>query len=104
MKLLFYLLFLFLFLNEIQAQDIFSSTPINDVQTVTEGIYPETNTISLGGQEKTASGVLRVLVIFVRYLDDTENTTTWPDYTVLPRLTQPVRWRLQRGITPTFHQ
>lgn len=83
-----FIVFVFIVFNEIQAQDIFSSTPINDVQTVTEGIYPETNTISLGGQEKTASGVLRVLVIFVRYLDDTENTTTWPDYTVLPTWAQ----------------
>jgi hypothetical protein len=41
-----------------------------------------------GGQEKTASGTLRILVVFVRYLDDTLNTPTWPDYNVLPSWAQ----------------
>ncbi|GIK22617.1 MAG: hypothetical protein BroJett005_20310 [Ignavibacteriota bacterium] len=77
MKLLTYITICLSFLvTNIYAQDIFDSVPINDVQTVTEGIYPETNTISLGGQEKTSSGMLRVLIIFVRYKDDTTNTTT----------------------------
>lgn len=89
MKLLTYITICLSFLvTNIYAQDIFDSVPINDVQTVTEGIYPETNTISLGGQEKTSSGMLRVLIIFVRYKDDTTNTTTWQDYNVLPTWAQ----------------
>ncbi|MFA6596142.1 MAG: T9SS type A sorting domain-containing protein [Ignavibacteriaceae bacterium] len=33
-------------------------------------------------------GTLKALVIFVRYLDDTQNTDSWPDYTVLPSWAQ----------------
>lgn len=75
----FIIVFLFIFFNEIKSQDIFSSTPINDVppSAMVGGVYPETNSIMLGGQEKTASGVLRVLVIFVRYKDDTVNTANY---------------------------
>ncbi|MFZ1517536.1 MAG: T9SS type A sorting domain-containing protein [Ignavibacteriaceae bacterium] len=89
MKLITYItIFLSFLVTNIYAQDIFDSIPINDVQTVTEGFFPETDQMSRGGQEKTASGILRILVIFVRYKDDTLNTPTWPDYTVLPSWAQ----------------
>jgi len=84
----FFIVFIFIVFNEIQAQDIFSSTPIYDVQTVTESIYPETNLMPRGGQEKTASGILKILVIFVRYKDDTENTASWPNFNTLPSWAQ----------------
>src|SRR3972149_6924018 len=40
--------------------------------------------IPVGGREITNQGILRVLVVFVRFKDDLTNTTTWPDYNVLP--------------------
>jgi len=40
--------------------------------------------IRRAGKEITAQGTLRVLVIFIRFKDDIENTPTWPDYRVLP--------------------
>lgn len=59
-----------------------------DVQNSVSGIYANPNEIRMGGQEKTASGTLRVLVIFVRYKDDIENTPTWQNYNVLPTWAQ----------------
>ncbi len=43
-----------------------------------------TSVLQRGGMLKTASGYIRVLVVFVRFVDDVTNTTYWPDYTVLP--------------------
>ena len=40
--------------------------------------------IPVGGREITNQGILRVLVIFVRFKDDYTNTPSWPDYNVLP--------------------
>jgi hypothetical protein len=62
----FILLAIFLIV-EIKAQDIFSSATTIDIQSSASGIYLNPNEIIMGGQEKTASGTLRVLVIFVRY-------------------------------------
>lgn len=61
---------------------------IADVSSETIGTYPKTTEVLRGGQEKTATGTLKVLVVFVRYLDDTQNTTYWPDYNVLPTWAQ----------------
>ena len=61
---------------------------IEDVSSETFGTIPKTSEILRGGQEKTATGTLKVLVVFVRYLDDTENTSYWPDYHVLPNWAQ----------------
>lgn len=37
-----------------------------------------------GGREITNQGTLRVLVVFIRFKDDRENTPTWTDYRILP--------------------
>lgn len=73
MKNLFILIFITLFFGNIYAQ---YEPPIEDVTSETYGTYPRTTEILRGGQEKTATGTLKVLVVFVRYLDDTENTFT----------------------------
>jgi len=78
------LMFLFYFVGTIKAQQLASSSSNEDVQSVQSGIFPASTNMLRGGQEKTATGTLKVLVIFVRYLDDTQNTSTWPDYNVLP--------------------
>jgi len=71
---------------KLEAQDIFTfrDSPLIDVLSSTQGIFPTTSIMPRGGQEKTATGTLRILVIFVRYKDDVENTSIWPDYTILP--------------------
>lgn len=43
-----------------------------------------THGIIQGGMKKTASGTLKVLVVFVRFADDQTNTQYWPNYNVLP--------------------
>jgi hypothetical protein len=41
--------------------------------------------IPVGGREITNQGILRILVIFIRFKDDYTNTTNWPNYNVLPQ-------------------
>ncbi len=50
----------------------------------TSTVAKNANGIIQGGKKKTASGILRVLVIFVRFKDDNTNTASWPNYQVLP--------------------
>ncbi|MFZ2325048.1 MAG: T9SS type A sorting domain-containing protein [Ignavibacteriaceae bacterium] len=88
MKSIIVILMAFLLIIELKSQDALLSTAVLDIQNTTAGIYPNPNTLIRGGQEKTASGTLRILVVFVRYKDDVENTATWPDYNVLPTWAQ----------------
>ncbi len=62
----------------------FEEVCLMDEQTIVEGTLPSSTELLRGGREITANGELRVLVVFVRFKDDIENTTYWPDYTVLP--------------------
>ena len=68
------------------SYQLFANSP--DVQNVQLGITPSTSVMLRGGKEKTATGPLKALVIFVRYLDDVTNTETWPNYNVLPSWAQ----------------
>lgn len=89
MKTLYSLIFCLLIITSISfGQGVYSDIPIEDVPFDGGGQYPKQNLMPRGGIEKTASGTLRVLVIFVRYSDDTINTTTWPNYRVLPTWAQ----------------
>jgi hypothetical protein len=47
-----------------------------------------TGPITFGGSDITSTGVLRVLVIFVRFAGDTETSATWPNPAVLPEWAQ----------------
>ena len=47
-----------------------------------------TNVVRNGGKEITTQGILRVLVIYVRFVDDTRVSSDWPDYNVLPPYSQ----------------
>ncbi len=46
--------------------------------------FPVTDEMPFGGQLKTASGTLKVLVVFVRFSGDERVTESWPDYRFLP--------------------
>jgi hypothetical protein len=83
MKNLFILIFSLIFIGVNFAQTI-----IEDVSSETYGTYPRSTEILRGGQEKTATGTLKVLVIFVRYADDEVNTDNWPNFNVLPTWAQ----------------
>lgn len=71
----------FLFVISIAAQRGEQFSPQKNYNT-----YP--NVMMREGQQKTSVGTLRTLIIYVRYLDDTLNTQTWPDYKVLPQWAQ----------------
>ncbi|MCI0706697.1 MAG: T9SS type A sorting domain-containing protein [Ignavibacteriae bacterium] len=77
-NLLFLGLFFIMTLRPAKAQEVCGSVNSEG------GTLPSTTTVLKGGKEITNQGVLKVLVIFVRFADDTQNTSTWPDYTVLP--------------------
>lgn len=72
-----------------QTVEAISCVPVN-----VDSLFPSTTTttaventygIITGGKKKTASGTLRILVIFVRFKDDTRtNSIIWPNATVLP--------------------
>ena len=87
-KILYYsLLFFFVFLC-LTPQKYFSqvlecgqTTPVEPPPGAT---YPNLTTVLRGGENKTSTGTLKVLVVFVRFKDDTQNTTSWLDYNVLP--------------------
>lgn len=40
--------------------------------------------ISIGGRWKSSTGILRVLVVFIRFNGDNETNTRWPDANVMP--------------------
>jgi len=49
---------------------------------------PPLNVVRLGGKEITTQGVLRVLVVYVRFQDDQREYSEWPYYQLLPDYAQ----------------
>jgi len=58
--------------------------PVFPQQEFMEGTYETSNVLLRGGKMKTTVGTLRVMVIFVRFADDVETTSYWPDVNTLP--------------------
>lgn len=54
------------------------------VCSMTTGGSQGVEQIIIGGRYRTSTGVLRVLVVFVRFKGDNETTSAWPDTNALP--------------------
>jgi M6 family metalloprotease-like protein len=52
--------------------------------SMTSGETKAAEQVPIGGRYRTSSGVLRLLVVFVRFKDDNETTSSWPDTNALP--------------------
>lgn len=65
---------------------MFSQTALNLRLSASVGERPKLKpeVIHFGGRYITSAGIMRVLVIFVRFAGDKETSATWPDPDVLP--------------------
>ncbi len=81
------LIFIFvLSLNSLYAQveiDLGTDVTVNSVGTINE-LMRGVNGIIQGGKDITASGILRIPIVFVRFADDNEVTNYWPIANELP--------------------
>lgn len=51
---------------------------------ISQTVHSTTSSIHYGGEYITSAGILRVLVIFVRFAGDTETSSNWPNPSILP--------------------
>jgi hypothetical protein len=84
-KLLFFLLSVF-FISNNSAQQLIMTDP--DVTLTSTGTINESMRIATGivqgGKDITATGTLKIPIVFVKFADDDATTSYWPDADVLP--------------------